>query len=160
VIRRPIHWDIKLSERFMVVMGPLSSLFDLATFGILLLVFQAGEAMFRTGWFVESMATQVLMVFAVRTRRHIFASRPHWSVVALTLGATGFSWVLPYIPVVGAWFEFVRLPLTFLITMVAVVAGFLLAIEAAKRLFYKYFSPESGLTTYQRHPDPDHRTQP
>ena len=138
-IRRPIHWEIRLIERFMVFMGPLSTVFDLATFGVLLLVFQAGEAMFRTGWFVESMATQVLMVFAVRTRRHIFASRPHWAVVVLALGATGFSLALPYIPVLGAWFEFVRLPMSFLVYMVLVVGGFLCAIEVAKRLFYRHF---------------------
>ncbi len=159
-IRRPIHWEIGLIQRFMMIMGPLSSLFDLATFAILLLVFESGEAMFRTGWFVESMATQVLMVFAVRTRRHIFASRPHWGVAALALGATGLALALPYIPVISAWFEFVRLPGSFLATMVAVVAGFLLAIEVAKRLFYRYFSPETGLPSDDRHADPDQRTQP
>ena len=159
-IRRPIHWEIKLIERFMMIMGPLSTLFDLATFGVLLLVFQAGEAFFRTGWFVESMATQVLMIFAVRTRRHIFASRPHWAVVALALGATGFSLALPYIPVVGGWFEFIKLPMGFLGYMVLVVGGFLFAIEGAKHLFYRHFSPESSLAADHRQTDADQRTQP
>jgi magnesium-transporting ATPase (P-type) len=62
-------------ERFMLVMGPVSTVFDMLTFAMLLLVFHAGETFFRTGWFVESLVTQILMIFAVRTRRHLFASK-------------------------------------------------------------------------------------
>jgi Mg2+-importing ATPase len=62
----------------MLVLGPVSTLFDLLTFGVLLLLFQATETQFRTGWFIESLVTQILMIFAVRTRRQLFASRPTW----------------------------------------------------------------------------------
>jgi Mg2+-importing ATPase len=144
-IRRPIHWEIKLTERFMVMIGPISTLFDVATFAVLLLVFQAGEGMFRTGWFVESMVTQILMIFAVRTRRHIFASRPHWAIAALALGVSAAVVALPFVPVISAWFEFVRLPPSFLAYLALAVAGFLVVTEAAKRLFYRRFAPDDVL---------------
>jgi P-type Mg2+ transporter len=70
-IERPIHWEIHLIERFMIVMGPISTIFDVVTFALLLLLLRANEALFRTGWFVESLVTQILMIFPVRTRRHI-----------------------------------------------------------------------------------------
>jgi len=145
-IQRPIHWEIKLIERFMVLIGPISTVFDVATFAVLLLVFHAGEAMFRTGWFVESIVTQILMIFAVRTRRHIFASRPDWAVAALAFGLAGVVLALPYTPVVGAWFEFVPLPPAFLAYLVLAVGGFLVVTEAAKRLFYRRFAPDPALT--------------
>ncbi len=139
-IRRPIHWEIGLTERFMLLIGPISTLFDVATFGVLLLVFHAGEGMFRTGWFVESMVTQILMIFAVRTRRHIFASLPHWGVAALALGVTAGVVALPFVPVIGGWFDLVPLPSSFLAYLVLAVGGFLLATEAAKRAFYRRFA--------------------
>ena len=71
----------------MLVFGPVSSVFDFLTFYALLHLFGAGEALFQTGWFIESMATQVLVVFAIRTRRQFFRSRPHWFLVAMALGA-------------------------------------------------------------------------
>ncbi len=67
VIERPIHWDIRLIERFMIRIGPISTVFDVTIFAVLLLVFQPNEAIFRIGWFVESLVTQILMIFAVRT---------------------------------------------------------------------------------------------
>jgi len=87
VVAHPVHWDIRLIERFMLVIGPISTLFDVLTFGVLLLLFRATEAQFRTGWFIESLVTQILMIFAVRTRRHLFASRPHPAVVLLAVGS-------------------------------------------------------------------------
>jgi Mg2+-importing ATPase len=79
-IARPAHWDIRLIERFMLVLGPVSTLFDLLTFGVLLLLFQATETQFRTGWFIESLVTQILMIFAVRTRRQLIRQpAPHGS---------------------------------------------------------------------------------
>ena len=84
---RPVKWDIKLIERFMLVFGPLSSVFDFLTFYALLHLFGAGEALFQTGWFIESITTQVLVVFAIRTRRRFFRSRPHRFLVAMALGS-------------------------------------------------------------------------
>ena len=72
----PPHWDIRFIRNFMLVLGPVSSLFDFLTFGLLLLVFGAGQALFQTGWFIESLATQVLVIFVIRTRRNPLRSRP------------------------------------------------------------------------------------
>ena len=72
----PVQWDIKLIERFMLIFGPVSSIFDFITFYALLNLFHASEALFQTGWFIESMTTQVLVVFCIRTRRHFTAAGP------------------------------------------------------------------------------------
>lgn len=77
-IKRPIHWDMRLVERFMLVLGPISTAFDLVTFAILLLIFDAGEGFFRTGWFIETLITQILVIFVVRTRRNLFFKPPPW----------------------------------------------------------------------------------
>ncbi|MFI4975374.1 MAG: magnesium-translocating P-type ATPase [Caulobacterales bacterium] len=135
-VERPIHWDLRLIERFMIVMGPVSTVFDVITFGVLLLVFHAGEAFFRTGWFVESLITQVLMIFAVRTRRSLFASRPHPVVIGLALGGAALTLALPFIPVVRGWFQFVHLPAPYFAYLAAALAGFLVMIELVKRAFF------------------------
>ncbi|MDR3536373.1 MAG: cation transporting ATPase C-terminal domain-containing protein [Acetobacteraceae bacterium] len=72
---RPIRWDIGLIQRFMLVFGPISSLFDFVTFYVMIALFGADEALFHTGWFIESLATQVLVIFAIRTRRRLASSR-------------------------------------------------------------------------------------
>ena len=92
---RPVKWDVKLIERFMLVFGPVSSVFDFLTFYALLYLFGAGEALFQTGWFIESITTQVLVVFAIRTRRRFFRSKPHGFLVAMALGSVAVAIVLP-----------------------------------------------------------------
>ena len=143
-VERPIHWDMRLIERFMIVMGPISTLFDVITFAALLLVFHAGEAFFRTGWFVESLVTQILMIFAVRTRRSLFASRPHRAVIGLAVGGAALTLALPFIPVIGGWFEFVRPPAAYFAFLAVVVAGFLVMIELVKRAFFARMSSARG----------------
>jgi P-type Mg2+ transporter len=135
-IERPIHWDIRLIERFMMVMGPTSSMFDLMTITALLLLFQADVAFFRTGWFMETLATQILWIFAVRTRRHLFASRPHQVVAALAFGAASLTIALPFLPGIGRWFEFVHPPAIYFPFLLAVIAAFLVTTELVKRFFH------------------------
>ena len=135
-IERPIHWEIRLIERFMIVMGPISTVFDVATFAVLLLLFHADQAFFRTGWFVESLVTQILMIFAVRTRRHLFASRPHRAVAGLAFGTAALTLALPFLPAISQWFEFVQPPAIYFAFLLAVVAAFLVIIELVKRTFY------------------------
>ncbi|HXQ41309.1 MAG TPA: cation transporting ATPase C-terminal domain-containing protein, partial [Candidatus Udaeobacter sp.] len=113
----------------------VSTVFDLITFAVLLLVLHAGLAEFRTGWFVESLATQILMIFAVRSRRNLFASRPHMLVALLALSTTVLTLALPFLPP-GRWFEFVALGWPFWLYLALVVAAFLAAVEAVKRAFY------------------------
>lgn len=134
-VRRPVRWDVRRIERFMLVMGPISTIFDLVTFAVLLLAFHADMAFFRTGWFVESSITQVLMIFAVRTRRSLFASRPHGAVTGLALGISAVILVLPVTPI-GRWFQFGAPPLGYYLFLVVAVVLFLTTMEGAKRLFH------------------------
>ena len=132
---RPIHWDLRLIERFMLVMGPVSTLFDVMTFVVLLLVFHMAEAQFRTGWFIESLVTQTLMIFAIRTRRRLFDSRPHRAVTWLAIGIAGLTLVLPVLPV-GKWFDFVSLSWLYYAYLAVATLGFLTAVEGVKRVFF------------------------
>lgn len=143
-IERPIHWEIRLIERFMIVMGPISTVFDVINFAVLLLLFHAEEAFFRTGWFVESLVTQILMIFAVRTRRHLFASRPHRAVVGLAFGTAALTLALPFLPAISGWFEFVRPPAKYFPFLLAVVAAFLVTTETVKRIFYSRIGRMTG----------------
>ena len=136
-VTKPIHWDLRMIQRFMLMIGPISTAFDLLTFATLLWVFHAGEAMFRTGWFVESLVTQVLMIFAVRTRRHMLASRPYRGVTALAVGVVAVTLALPFLPVLGGWFAFVHLPAWYFALLAIVVVLFMATTEAMKRLFYR-----------------------
>ena len=135
-IERPVHWDIRLIERFMLVIGPISTIFDVLTFAVLSLWLHADVALFRTGWFLESLVTQLLMIFAVRTRRHLFASRPHRAVVVLTFSTVALALSLPFLPTIGQWFQFVKPPVIYLAFLLSVVVAFLLVTELMKRVFY------------------------
>ena len=139
-IEQPIHWDIRLIERFMIVMGPTSSMFDVLTISVLLLLFQADVALFRTGWFMETLATQILWIFAVRTRRHLFASRPHRAVAGLAFGTAALTVALPFLPGIGQWFEFVHPPASYFPFLLAVIAAFLVTTELVKRFFYAHMA--------------------
>jgi Mg2+-importing ATPase len=135
-IAAPVKWDIKFIERFMLVFGPVSSIFDFLTFYALLHLFGAGEALFRTGWFIESITTQVLVVFAIRTRRQFFRSRPHKFLIAMALGAVTVAIVIPFLPI-GRWFGFVEPPPLFFAYLMAATATYLAVVEITKRLFYR-----------------------
>jgi len=136
---RPVKWDVKLIERFMLVFGPVSSVFDFLTFYALLYLFSAGEAVFQTGWFIESITTQVLVVFAIRTRRRFFRSRPHWFLAVMALGSVAVAVVLPVVPV-GRWFGFVAPPPQFFVYLIIVTAAYLALVEVTKRFFYRHFA--------------------
>ncbi len=136
-LRRPSHWDIAFIRRFMIFFGRLSSVFDFATFAVMLGIFHAGAAEFRSGWFVESLATQTLVIFAIRTRRvPFFRSRPS---LALGLAATGVvlvGSVLPATPVAHT-LGFSPLPAAFFAALAAMVLAYLALIEIGKRIFYR-----------------------
>ncbi len=86
IIAAPRHWDIKFVRDFMLVLGPVSSLFDFVTFGVLLWLFHASETLFHTGWFVESLATQCLVILVIRTRGNPLKSHPSRLLVAMSVG--------------------------------------------------------------------------
>jgi Mg2+-importing ATPase len=132
----PAHWDIAFIRRFMLFFGPVSSLFDVLTFWVMLQVFHAGPALFRSGWFVESLATQTLVIFAIRTRRIPFLrSRPSRPLVLAAFGAVLVGSVLPFTPL-SRLLGFQPLPAGFFAALAGMVVGYLTLIEVAKRVFF------------------------
>ena len=139
VVARPRRWDVANVRRFMLVVGPVSSVFDFLTFWVLLHVFRAGEALFHTGWFVESLCTQVLVIFVIRTRRSPLRSRPSAALAATSLAVVAVAIALPYTPA-GAALGFVALPGLFFPILAGMVVVYLAMVEGAKRLFYRRFA--------------------
>ena len=141
-IASPVKWDIKFIERFMLVFGPVSSVFDFLTFYALLTFFGAGAALFQTGWFMESMTTQVLVVFAIRTRRLFFRSRPNSFLVAMAIGVVAIAIALPLLPI-GHWFGFVAPPPLFFAYLTGATLAYLALVEIVKAFFYRAMAGRS-----------------
>ena len=135
-IRRPRNWDMRFIRDFMWGVGPVSSLFDFLLFFILLKVFEANQALFQTGWFIESLATQVLVIFVIRTRGSPFASRPAPLLVATSLAVVALAALVPWTPL-ASYFGFTPPPLAFYAVVVAMVAGYLVLVQWVKRRFYQ-----------------------
>jgi P-type Mg2+ transporter len=136
-LRQPSHWDIAFIRRFMVFFGPLSSVFDFATFGVMLWIFHAGAGEFRSGWFVESLATQTLVIFAIRTRRTpFFRSHPSLPLVLAALSVVIVGSALPGTPLAHD-LGFSPLPPAFFAALAGMVIGYLALIEVGKRIFYR-----------------------
>ncbi|MDE2605135.1 MAG: magnesium-translocating P-type ATPase [Burkholderiales bacterium] len=128
------HWDIAAIRRFMFVIGPVSSLFDLLTFWLLLRVLGAAAPEFQSGWFVESLATQVLAVFVIRTRGPAWRGRPHPVLAATAAGVVGGAVLLPFTPL-GALFGLVPLPPVFYAALAGMTLAYLALLELVKRLY-------------------------
>lgn len=139
---RPQDWDAGAIRRFMLTMGPVSSVFDLATFGVLLGVFHADAALFQTGWFIESVATQVLVIFVIRTRGAPWRSRPDPWLAATSLAVVAVAVALPCSPL-GRGLGFVPPPPGLMLAIGLLVAGYLCAAEAAKRAFHRAARPRA-----------------
>jgi len=140
-IQKPKRWDISFIRRFMVTIGPVSSLFDFMTFGIMWFVFGATtlqtQGLFQTGWFVESLTSQTLVVLIIRTRKTPFwSSRPSKYLAAMLAFIISFAMVVPYTPL-GAFFGFVPPPLTFYLILAGMLGLYAVLAETVKRWFYK-----------------------
>jgi rhodanese-related sulfurtransferase len=121
----------------MTFFGPISSLFDFATFAILLWVFDADATLFRSGWFVESLATQSLAIFAIRTRRvPFFRSRPSRPLLVSTLVCVTIGVLLPFSPLADT-LGFTSLPAGLVVVLAAMIPLYLLLLELGKRRFYR-----------------------
>ncbi|MBI1764672.1 MAG: magnesium-translocating P-type ATPase [Acidobacteria bacterium] len=129
---KPRRWDIKLIRDFMIYIGPLSSIYDFLTFYALLKIFHASEALFHTGWFVESLATQTLVLFVIRTAGNPFRSRPSLPLAITTVLIVVIGILLPWSPL-AAIFGFIPLPITFFLFLGAAVLTYLLLVELVKR---------------------------
>jgi Mg2+-importing ATPase len=135
-LAQPKRWDMAFIRNFMLTIGPISSLFDFLTFYLLISLFNAHESLFRTGWFVESIATQVLVIFVIRTRRNPLRSRPNPWLVASSLGVVILAMILPFTPA-APYLGFTPLPLSFFGLLTALLASYLVMVEAGKQWFYK-----------------------
>jgi Mg2+-importing ATPase len=139
-IKKPTFWSLPFIRRYVLIIGPISSIFDFLTFGVLLLVFHFGEKQFQTGWFMESIATQVFVIYVIRTKKiPFFQSKPSRALLINTLLAVGIAWIIPYL-FIGKYFEFAALPLPVLLIILVMVFIYLLLVQFVKRWFYKKFS--------------------
>ena len=137
LLRRPEHWDIGFIRKFMAFFGPISSLYDFGTFAVMIYVFHAHAPLFRSGWFVESLATQSLVVFLIRTRRvPFFRSRPSRPLFATTLAVVAVGIAIPYSPLAHV-LGFQPLPLLFLVILGGMTLTYLGLVELGKTLFFR-----------------------
>ena len=136
-LARPAAWDMKFIRRFMTVFGPVSSIFDFLTFWVMLSILHAGHVEFRTGWFVESIATQTLVIYVIRTRRvPFFTSRPSVPMLVVPTSAALAGAVLPYTGLANL-LGFTPLPASFFLILFGMVVVYLLLVELAKTRFYR-----------------------
>ena len=142
MLERPPRWDMRFLRRFMIEFGLLSSVFDLLTFAVLLVGVGAGVELFRTGWFVESLLTELAVALVVRTRRPFYRSRPGRLLLWSTAAVAVLAFAVPFLPFADLA-GFVPMP----IALVAVVAGITLlyvaAVEGLKRWFYRGGRPKT-----------------
>jgi Mg2+-importing ATPase len=135
--QKPQRWDMKLVRHFMWVYGLTSSVFDVLTFFLLYSVFKVSEAGFQTGWFMESLATQILVVFVIRTRKSPFwKSKPAGVLVLSTFACLGIGWFLPYSPLRNL-IGFAVLPTAVTAWIIVLVTVYVFVAELVKRLIFK-----------------------
>src|SRR5881628_4194068 len=131
-IRTPQRWNIGIIQRFMVVIGPISSIYDFLTFGVLLWVFRASEALFQTGWFVESLATQTLVLFVIQTAGNPLRSRPSLPLAVTMVLVVVIGMILPFTPL-AATLGFMPLPGAYFVFLGAATMTYLVLVELVKR---------------------------
>jgi P-type Mg2+ transporter len=136
--QRPKRWQIGFIRQFMTIIGPISSIYDFLTFGVLLWVFHAStnESLFHTGWFVESLATQTLVVFVIRTAANPLKSRPSRPLLISVLAVVAVATVLPYTPL-GRLLRFTPLPVSLLVAIAFLAVTYLFLVQAVKSWFYR-----------------------
>ena len=139
---KPKRWNVHFIRRFMLLIGPLSSVYDFLTFAVMLWLFHANESLFQTGWFVESLATQTLVIFVIRTAGRPWKSRPSagltWGVCACAAAGA----VIPFTPL-APWLGFTPLPPLFFAILVLMIVTYLGLVEIVKRWFYRRY-PAGG----------------
>jgi len=131
-IHKPQRWNIKMIRDFMIYIGPLSSIYDFLTFYALLKVFHASEQFFHTGWFIESLTTQTLVIFVIRTARNPFLSKPSSALTVTTASVVLFSAVLPFTSL-GSLLGFTPIPGSFFIFLFLATGTYLILVEIVKR---------------------------
>jgi Mg2+-importing ATPase len=143
-VRSPQHWDIRLIRNFMIFIGPISSIYDFLTFYVLLFLLHAGEVEFHTGWFVESLATQTLVLFVIRTSGNPLRSRPSHALTATTLAIVLIGILLPLSPIAGK-LGFTPLPPVYYAFLAGATLTYLLLVEIAKRILMRNTLPAKSV---------------
>ncbi len=134
-VEKPRRWNTKFIRDYMILFGLVSSIFDFLTFGILLFIFRASPEEFRTGWFIESLMTELVIALVVRTRHLFFRSRPGKLLLVSTLIVIGITLVLPYLPF-NSIFGFIPLPLPLILAVIGLTILYVISAEIAKKYFY------------------------
>jgi P-type Mg2+ transporter len=134
-VAKPRRWNTVFIRDYMVLFGLVSSIFDFLTFGILLFIFRASPEEFRTGWFIESLLTELVIALVVRTRGLFFRSRPGKLLLISTMAVVGLTLVLPYVPL-NYLFGFIPLSAPLMLTMLGLTGIYVLVTEIAKKYFY------------------------
>lgn len=150
-IRSPRKWDVRFVRNFMFAVGPISSIFDFLTFYALLRLFHASESLFHTGWFVESLVTQSLVLLVIRTMRNPLRDPPSRALAASIAIVVIFGMLLPYLPVAGL-LGFTPLPASFFALLVILTLAYLLVVERVKVRVARRWLPNS-LTDFQTSSD-------
>ena len=139
MMQKPKRWNLGFVKKFMYIIGPISSIFDLLTFFLFFVVFKTNAAMFQTGWFMESLATQTLIIHVIRTKKIPFLeSSPSKLLLLSTIGVLTLGWIIPY-TFIGSYFGFEALPLKYVLAIVGIVIVYLFMVEIVKRLFYRKY---------------------
>jgi Mg2+-importing ATPase len=148
-LQKPQRWNIGLIRNFMLYIGPISSLFDFLTFYVLLRVFHASETQFHTGWFVESLMTQTLVLFVIRTAKNPLQSRPSGLLIATCLASVGVGIYLPFSSVASA-LGFAPMPVGYFAYLSAATLAYLLIVQAAKGRLFRQAGPATSTKVGQK----------
>jgi Mg2+-importing ATPase len=139
LVDSPRRWNIRFIQRFMMTFGLLSSIFDYATFGVLLFILHASTNQFRTGWFIESVTSASMIVLVIRTKRPFFKSTPSKYLFVMTLIVIGAAIIMPYTPL-ATLFSFEPLSPLFLVALGIILLAYIISAEIVKKIFYKRVS--------------------
>jgi Mg2+-importing ATPase len=135
-LKKPRKWDVGFIKKYMLFFGPISSIYDFLTYAVMLFIFHAGASLFQTGWFIESLATEILVVFVIRTNIvPFFKSRPSKLLAFGCLGCVALGVILPF-TFIGSLFGFVAPPLLFFGILILMVATYLMLVEYGKQYFF------------------------
>jgi len=141
-VQKPLRWNVQFIRKYMMSLGPVSSLFDFLTFAVMWYVFAPTVAQFQTAWFIESLATQTLVIHIIRTRKiPFFQSAPSKWLLISTIGVVVVGWILPFTSF-GKLLAFSALSPFMLISIAGLVFVYLFMVQIAKVVFYRYIAGE------------------
>ncbi len=141
-MERSRPWNVSYIKKYMLIIGPISSLFDFATFGVLLFLFRAKPDVFQTGWFLESLCTQTLVIHIIRTGKIPFIqSRASSFLVFTSIYIVTIGLVIPFLPL-GKYFGFVQTPPAYFAALLLIVGAYLVSVHFVKVWFIRKFGHE------------------